>query len=249
MVNPLLDPRLRLVVAHRGNRAQAPENTMEAFQQAVDLGSDALELDVRMSRDGVAMVIHDATVDRTTEAAGAVAGFSRSELGQLNAAARFGAGRTARIPLLDEVLETHRQIPIVIEVKEMAAAEPTRVIVRRHGAAGRVIVGSAKQDVMDHLYGSGLSCCASARDARWLIALGILGGTPRAPRYQVLSATPRYKGMPIPVRRMAAAAARAGVPTQVWTVNDPEEALRLWRGGVAAIVTDDPAAMLRVRPQ
>jgi glycerophosphoryl diester phosphodiesterase len=249
-VNPLLDPNLRLVVAHRGNRAHAPENTLEAFRQAESLGADALELDVRMSRDGVAMVIHDATVDRTTDGAGQVSGYTRAELQSLNAAARFGKGEPVlRIPRLDEVFETHRNIPIVIEVKELAAADATAALVRRFDATDRVIIGSAKEAVVQRFYGSGIACCAAPSDAKRLIVLGLLGRTPRAPRYQVLSVTPRYRGLPIPVAAMAAAARRAGIPTQVWTVNSPETGLRLWNSGVAAIVTDDPGAMLRIRPK
>ncbi len=247
-MNPLLDPNLRLVVAHRGDRAHAPENTLESFRQAESLGADALELDVRMSRDGVAMVIHDATVDRTTDGAGRVTGYTRVELQGLNAAARFG-GPKARIPLLEEVLDAHREIPIVIEVKEVAAVDATWALVRRFAATDRIVIGSAVEGVMQRFYRTDLPCCAAASDARRLILLALLGRTPRAPKYQVLSITPRYRGLPIPVGAMAASAHRAGIPTHVWTINRPEVATRLWRAGVSAIVTDDPGGILRVRPQ
>ncbi|HEX7938230.1 MAG TPA: glycerophosphodiester phosphodiesterase family protein, partial [Gemmatimonadaceae bacterium] len=65
----------------------------------------------------------------------------------------------------------------------------------------------------------------------------------------VLSLTPNFRGLPIPVLRMAAAARRAGVATHVWTVNDAAEAAALWRGGVSAIISDDPAAILRAKPR
>lgn len=248
-MNPLLDPDTKLVVAHRGNRAHAPENTIESFRQARELGADALELDVRMSRDGHAMVIHDATVDRTTNGSGPVAAHTLSELRALDAAAAFG-GRypVTSIPLLEEVFDTFRDIPIVIEVKELPAVEATEAMVRRFGAEGRVIVGSAREAVMQRFYGSGLSCCASGSDATRLMLLGLTGLTPRAPKYQVVSVPPQYYGFPIPIIAMAAAARRAGIPTQVWTVNDPARAVRYWKNGVAAIVTDDPAAMIRARP-
>ena len=248
-MNPLLDPNARLVVAHRGNRAHAPENTMESFIQARALGADALELDVRMSRDGVAMVVHDATVDRTTDARGAVASFTAAELQAMNAAAHFAGTPRVGIPRLEEVLDTFGDIPIVIEVKEEAAVDATEATVRRFSAQNRIIVGSAREGVMQRFYRTGLSCCAAASDAYRLILLGLLGLTPTAPRYQALSVTPRYRGFPIPIVAMARAARRAGIPTQVWTVNDPATAIAYWSSGVAAIVTDDPAAMLRVRPQ
>ncbi|HET9453736.1 MAG TPA: glycerophosphodiester phosphodiesterase family protein [Gemmatimonadaceae bacterium] len=247
-MNPLLDPNAKLVVAHRGNRAHAPENTIESFRQARELGADALELDVRMSRDGHAVVIHDATVDRTTNGKGPVAAHTLSELRALDAAAKFG-GRypVTAMPRLEEVFDAFRDIPIVIEVKELPAVEATEAVVRRFGAQGRVIVGSAREAVMQHFYGTGLSCCASGSDATRLMLRGLTGLTPRNPKYQVVSVPPRYYGFPIPIVAMAAAARRAGIPTQVWTVNDPARAAWYWRKGVAAIVTDDPAAMIRAR--
>ena len=248
-MNPLLDPARRIVIAHRDNRAHAPENTLEALRQAESLGSDALEFDVRMSRDGVAMVIHDATVDRTTDGRGPVAAHTREELQRLNAAARFSGSAVHRIPLLEEALDAHREIPLVIEVKELAAADATMALIRRFGAERRVIVGSAEGDVMRRFYGSGIACCASPGDAGILLMRGLLGSAPVAAPYQVVSVPPRHYGFPIPVALLAAAALRRGIPTQVWTVNDPAEAVRFWRAGVAAIITDDPAAMLRVCPR
>lgn len=248
-MNPLLDLGRRIVVAHRGNRAHAPENTLEALRQAESLGADALEFDVRMSRDGVAMVIHDATVNRTTDGRGLVAAHTREELQRLNAAVRFPGSGVHRIPLLEEALDAHREIPIVIEVKELAAADATMALVRRFGAEQRVVIGSARGDVMRRCYGSGIACCASPGDASSLLMRGLLGRGPVAPSYQVVSVPPWHYGFPIPVVVLAAAARRAGIPTQVWTVNDPRTATRFWRAGVSAIITDDPAAMLRVRPQ
>jgi glycerophosphoryl diester phosphodiesterase len=70
---------------------------------------------------------------------------------------------------------------------------------------------------------------------------------PGKPRYHVLSITPVFHGVPLPVLSMAAAARKAGIATQVWTVNDPRTAHAFWKGGVSAIVTDDPAAILRAR--
>jgi glycerophosphoryl diester phosphodiesterase len=250
MLNPLADPQARLVVAHRGNRVGAPENTLEALQQAADLGADALEFDVRCTRDGELVVIHDAELDRTTSGHGPVRSFSLAELRTLDAGARSPHSQGARhlIPTLEEVLERFRKIPLVIEVKEMAAAEDTERLVRKFNAQERVLVGSAENAVVERFYRSGLLSCASMNDALLLIPFALLGLAPPTPRYNVLSVTPRFHGLPIPVTQMAQSARRAGVPTQVWTVNDAEAAQRLWLGGVAAIVTDDPAAILRARP-
>lgn len=249
MTNPLLDPNVRIVVAHRGNRVALPENTAEALRNAVELGSDAIEFDVRLTRDGVPVLMHDPDLDRTTDARGRVSSYMVAELDQVNAGARFPStdGAQYRIPMLEQVLDEFRETPMVIEVKERRAAEPTERLVRRLGLESRVLIGSVERSVMEWFYRTGLPSCASMLDAAMLIPVAFLGITPAKPRYDVLSLTPEYRGFKVPIARMARAARRAGVPTQVWTVNDPREARHLWAEGVAGIVTDDPVAMLRAR--
>jgi len=247
----LCDPNARIVVAHRGNPVGAPENTLESLSQAVEIGSDALEFDVRVTRDGVPVLMHDAELDRTTSGHGRVAAYSFADIRTLDAGARspVSGGRRHTIPALEEVLDRFREVPLVIEVKELEACDVTEQLVRRFGAQDRVLMGSANDDVTERFYRSGLRACASKRDASLLIPLALVGLTPAKPRYDVLSITPNYHGLPIPVLRMAAAARKAGIATQVWTVNDPVKATALWAGGVAGIVTDDPAALIRVRPR
>ena len=107
------------IVGHRGAGLLAPENTLRAFTVASSAGCHRAELDVRMTRDGRLAVIHDETVDRTTNATGVVAEMSLSEIQQLDA----GAGE--RVPELQEVLRhTRGKLPLQIEIKEYAAAIP-----------------------------------------------------------------------------------------------------------------------------
>jgi glycerophosphoryl diester phosphodiesterase len=119
-----------LVVAHRGAPAQAPENTMEAYRLAVEAGADAIELDVHISQDGQLAVIHDETVDRTTDGAGSVVGFSMDELRRFDAGARFTdsdgstpfAGKGLQIPALAEVIDwLPGDVGLVIEIKARAS--------------------------------------------------------------------------------------------------------------------------------
>jgi glycerophosphoryl diester phosphodiesterase len=249
VINRLLDPEARVVIAHRGNRAHAAENTLEAFQQAVDLGADAIEFDVRITRDGVPVVIHDPDVDRTTDGRGLVASLTFAEVRRLDASrgSRGSIAPRLSVPSLEEVLDRFRAIPLIIEVKEAGASDVTERLIRSLGAQERVLVGSAETSVVERFYRSGLRTCASMRDASKLIPIALAGLKPSKPRYDVLSITPRFHGFPVPVMRMAAAARKVGIATHVWTVNDPAVAHALWRGGVTGIVTDDPAAMLRAR--
>jgi glycerophosphoryl diester phosphodiesterase len=248
--NPLVAREKRLVIGHRGNPVAFAENTIESFQSAVDLGVDAIELDVRVARDGVAVTIHDDALDRTTNATGRVDALTSGELEALDAAARAptrGKGQL-KIPTLEQVLDRFRDVPIVIEVKELAAAEVTERLIRKFGAQGRVLIGSAENAVCERFYRSGLATCASMKDATLLLPFALSGIAPARPSFDVLSIPPVYRGLPIPVLRLAAAVSRYSIPTHVWTVNDPVTARRYWDGGVTGIVTDDPAAILRARP-
>lgn len=247
--SPLFDPAARLVIGHRGNKVLVAENTIESMASALEAGADAMEFDVRLSRDGVPVVMHDATVDRTTSGSGRVRDLTLAELKKLDASARAptrGKGQL-RIPTLEEVLDRFRETPLIIEVKEMAAADATERLIRKFDLTERVLIGSVENDVVERFYRSGLRTCASMTDATLLIPFALTGISPPKPSYDVLSLTPMYRGLPIPVTRMAAVALRMGIPSHVWTVNDPAAARSYWTAGVAGIVTDDPAAMVRAR--
>jgi glycerophosphoryl diester phosphodiesterase len=154
---------MTLVVAHRGASLQAPENTMEAYRLGVEMGADAIELDVHLSQDGELVVIHDETVDRTTDGTGAVRSMTLKTLRRLDAGARFeGAdgqnpfsGRKLRIPTLDEVLDWLPEgIGLVAEVKAREAVEPTIEALRgsRVRAAGHASVISFDEASIDRAH-------------------------------------------------------------------------------------------------
>ncbi len=111
-----------LIVGHRGAKEVVPENTLPAFQFALDAGVDAIELDVHLSKDGELIVMHDATIDRTTDGCGAIRDFTVVELKQFNAAANLGdhgSGDHVSIPTLQEVYDlVEGRIPINIEIKK-----------------------------------------------------------------------------------------------------------------------------------
>jgi len=104
------------VIAHRGYSGAYPENTMLAFQKAVEVGADGIEMDVHETKDGVLVVIHDETVDRTTESKGAVKDYTLAELKKLNAAARCGCGFEA-IPTFEEYCAWAAKQPIFTNVE------------------------------------------------------------------------------------------------------------------------------------
>lgn len=251
----LLDPSARLAIAHRGGRAHAPENTLAAFERAVALRPDGIEFDVRMSADGVAMVIHDSTVDRTTNGTGVVSSMTCAQLQSLDAGHSFVAPNGERshrelgvtIPTLESALAMTSHLPLVIEVKELAAVAETKRLLARFGLAGKVIVGSVRVDVMQAFYGGPYATCAALRDAATLLPAIVSRRRAPRPPFDVLSITPRYDGWPIPVIALAHAAARLGVPTHVWTINDARQADRYWRAGVTGVLSDDLPMLLHAR--
>jgi glycerophosphoryl diester phosphodiesterase len=108
-----------MVIAHRGFSGHAPENTLISFKKAIELGSDMIELDIHLSKDREVVVIHDDTLDRTTDGRGKVVDFTVKELKKLDAGSRFGSQYAGeRIPTLKEVLELSKgKIPVNIEIK------------------------------------------------------------------------------------------------------------------------------------
>jgi len=255
-VNLLLDPGVRPVIGHRGAAARAPENTLEAFAQALAAGADALELDVHVTADGTPVVHHDAAVDRTTSGVGAIAVLSLATLRELDAGARFtpDGGRSypfrdrgVRVPTLDELLARHPSTPILIEIKTPAAAEPTRRLIERHGAESRTIVDAFDSACLAPFAGSRIPVGSSRNDVARLMAMVLAGVRVRAVPYRVVCVPTSYSGLPLPVTRFARALEPLGVPVHVWTVNDPAEARRLWACGVRGIISDDPGVMLQVR--
>jgi glycerophosphoryl diester phosphodiesterase len=249
----LLDPDARPIVAHRGNSAFAPEDTLEALRQGVALGADAIEFDVRLSRDRHAVVLHDPTVDRTTDGVGAVAALSLAELQQLDAGHRFTRdegrtfpwrGRGITIPTLVEVLETFPAIPFILELKSADASAETKRVLERCGAESRCIVASFDDAALAPFRGTRFAIGASRSDIVRLYRRALLPGGPKRLPYQALCIPPRFRGVPLPVRRLARMARAAGVRTHVWTVDSPRRAARFWKAGVNAILSNDPGAIL-----
>jgi len=154
---------MTIVVAHRGASKQAPENTMEAFRLGVEAGADAIELDVHLTVDGQLAVIHDDTLDRTTDRTGAVVERTMDEIREADAGATFVrpddsgfpfAGRGLTVPTLPEVLEwLPDAVGLVIEIKARAAADAVVATVRDHSVRsnGRLVVISFDEHAIERV--------------------------------------------------------------------------------------------------
>jgi glycerophosphoryl diester phosphodiesterase len=251
-VNPLLDLTARPIIAHRGASGSAPENTLAAFELAVRQAADAFELDVRLTSDGVPVVLHDATLDRTTDHRGSLGAFSLAQLREVDAGARFTTdggrtypfrGGTARVPTLAEVLQGFPEIPVMVEVKEPGAQETVRRVMLEEGAVERCVLASEHHAALQVFREPPFAIAASGGEIGALYRDVLLRRVPGAVRYRLLSVPERHRGLRVPTRGFVAAARRLGCPVHVWTVNDPAAARRLWGLGVCGIVTNFPDRM------
>ena len=255
-MNVLLDPSARPVIGHRGNRAHAPENTIESFAQAVSLGADAIEFDVRLSADGIPVVHHDATVNRTTDGTGEVGRMNYVELRGLDAGANFtkdggktypyrGAGH--RIPTFEEVVEAFPSTPMLIEIKDPLSATGIRQILERHKTEWRCMVDAYSEIAVRRFEGSGIAYGASKSDVANLMKTVLLGRPVSAMKYKALCVPLSYYGLPLPVRRFAKVGRKHDCRVHVWTINDTKQAVSLWNDGINGIISDDPGIMISAR--
>lgn len=233
-----MSPPLRPAVgiAHRGFSPDGAENSMTAFQAAVDLGYRHLETDVRVTGDGVALAFHDAILDRVTN--------SRGELRRLS----WRQVRTARIldrepiPRLEEVLSAFGEVIVNIDVKCDAAVGPTLDAIRRTSAWHRVRLAAFSPARLLQLRQSAGPGTPSALTAGEVLALrhGRSGLLPGPPRRAGLAAQvpPRIGRLDIIQPRFLAAARARGIEVHAWTVNRRPEMVRLLDLGVDAIITD-----------
>jgi glycerophosphoryl diester phosphodiesterase len=255
-VNPLTDLGARLVIGHRGNAAHAPENTIESFDQAAALGVDALEFDVRITRDGVPVVIHDPTLARTAGRAGVVAEMTTAELERVDVGATFTSdggstypfrGRGLTIARLDDVLKRFPELPLLIEVKVPGALEAVERALIGGDAMHRSVIASMTHDAVAPFRGRALATGASGADVVRLLWETLWAEASHRLPYDALCIPRWYRGIRLPVTRLARVARRGGAVTHVWTIDDPGVAKRLWSAGIQGIVTNDPAVMLRAR--
>lgn len=253
-----LDPkrwRRPIPIAHRGSRLLWPENTAVAFQGAYDLGFRHFETDLHLTADGVLVCFHDVTVDRTTDGTGDVSAQTIAQIQTLDAGHRHAEagsfpfrGEGLVVPTLEEVLETFPDVSLVVDMKASGLAEPLAQLVNRLDVGDRLIVGSfsdERLDVFRDLTNGQVPTSTGPVAARmWLLSSRVgRGGGGDADALQVPT---QLRGVRVVDERLVRAAHDAELQVHVWTVNDPDEMIRLLDLGVDGLITDRPDVLKEV---
>jgi glycerophosphoryl diester phosphodiesterase len=256
-VHPYFEAPLPRLFAHRGASAQAPENTLPAFERASEIGASYLETDCQATADGEIVLLHDAELERTTDGKGPVGAHTWRELSQLDAGYHFThdghrfpfRGTGVRVPRLGELLEALPAARVNLEIK---GGEPSLVDavvdeIRRCEASKRVLLTAAEDAVMSRIH---------ARDPDTALGSSIadvVGFVQAVAEERLDALRPRGHALQIPTEFMGqalvtpaciAAAHRVGLEVHVWTINEPKEMRRLLGLGVDGIMSDDPARLV-----
>jgi len=252
------------IIAHGGAQGHAPANTMVAFETALELGADTLEMDLQLTVDDEVATIHDATVDRTTDGSGPVREMTLAALQALDAGARWQdedgatpfAGRGVRHASLREVLERFPATPLVVELKTDAGPaiiQPVLDLLAEYGRDdGTVIVACFDEEFLARVRSQAPEVPTNMPESetygfyvRQLVGLHPWWHPPG----EVFQVPERFDGRLVVTPRFTRAAERLGVDVQVWTVNEPEQMHRLLDAGAHALLTDHPDRAVEVLEQ
>lgn len=230
-----------LNIAHRGASGTFPENTVSAFRAAIDAGADMCELDAQLSRDGAVVVIHDETVERTTDGKGEVAELTLEELKRLDAGAKFKGGpfKGAQIPTLDEVFSvTSGKCGLNIELKAAGLEHQVAQIMQARNALADSIVSSFEWEYLKKL-----------QQLHFNIRVGLLAEEKpvelmmNAVAMRAHSINPRWDMV---TSDLCKAAHERGLKLYTWTVDADSRMRALIECGVDGIMTNHPERLRKV---
>lgn len=252
------------VIAHQGGEGLRPSNTMAAFEYAVELGVDMLELDIHSTADGVLVVIHDDTIDRTTNGTGRVNDLTLSEIQRFDAGYNWptiseladveerpyrGAGTV--IPTLESIFQAFPDMPMTIEIKqqEPSIVEPFCAMIFEYGMEDKVIVASFHEETMFEFRENCPGVPTSAIESEVVrFVFGIRIGNLDEQEWPFAAfQVPRSSGdVEVVTPEFVDAAHEFGILVQVWTINDRESMQELIAMGVDGLITDFPDVALEV---
>src|SRR6266498_788188 len=252
-----------LVIAHQGGDGVWPGDTMYAFEKAVGIGSDVLEMDAHITKDDQIVLMHDEKVDRTTDGTGLIEDLTLKELKQLDAAYKWSnddgktfpyRGQGIQVPTLEELFQKSPQMRYVIEIKltQNPIDKPLCILIRKYNMQDKVVIASFHDAAMQNFRKTcpEVATSASRGEVTKFVLLGkvFLSGLV-APQYQ--SIQPPYDpaeslNIPVMTRRFIREAHAKNLAVEPWTVDDPALMKQYIEWGVDGIMTDRPDLMIQV---
>jgi glycerophosphoryl diester phosphodiesterase len=252
-----------LVIAHQGGDGLWPGDTMYAFENAVHLGADVLEMDAHITKDSQIVLMHDEKVDRTTNGTGLIEDLTLTELKQLDAAYKWSNddGKTfpyresgIQVPTLEELFQQFPQMRYVIEIKltQNPIEKPLCELIRKHNMQDKVLIASFHDQAMSNFRETcpEVATSASRGEVTTFVLLGKVFLSPFvAPQYQSLQPPfdpQESKNIPIMTERFIREAHAKNLKVEPWTVDDPALMKQYIQWGVDGIITDRPDLMIDV---
>jgi glycerophosphoryl diester phosphodiesterase len=252
-----------LVIAHQGGDGIWPGDTMYAFEKAVEIGADVLEMDAHITKDGHIVLMHDEEVDRTTDSTGVIEEMTLDELKQLDAAYQWSnddgktfpyRGQGIHVPTLAELFQKFPQMRYVIEIKltQNPIDQPLCDLIRQHNMQDQVLIASFHDEAMQNFRAAcpEVATSASRGEVTAFVLLGkvFLSGLV-IPEYE--SIQPPYDpeqsmNIPIMTKRFIREAHAKNIAVEPWTVNDPDLMKQYIEWDVDGIITDRPDLMIEV---
>lgn len=249
-----------LIMGHQGGEKQWPSNTMLAFRQAQALGVDVLDMDVHLSKDDQLVLMHDTTVDRTTDGHGSIRELSWEQLSKLDAGYHFSLdgktypyrGQGLRIPRLEEVLQEFPKMRLGIEIKQapLAAAARLTELIRRYHAEDRILLAGFDPAMMAEqrrLLPEVASSATPGEVRIFWIASALHLESFTAADYAVLQIPLEHDGRRLVTQRLVEAAHNRGIAVLPWTLDKDEEVEVARQAGCDGFNTNLPGSMLKFR--
>ncbi|MCC5840597.1 MAG: hypothetical protein JJT96_10765 [Opitutales bacterium] len=235
-------------ISHRGCAARYPENTLHAFTASLADGAEAIELDVHLSADGVPVVIHDPTLERTTNGTGSVREQTVAALAALRAAPP-NSGVEEGVPTLEAVFEKFPKTPLLVEVKTVESVPDVIALIDRFDRRDRTLIGSFSGTALKlaRKLDARVPTCASRGEVGLFYVLACLRlDHLLRPAYNAFSLPPRSGILSLTAAPLRRAARVRGLPLLYWTINDTPTARRLADLGADGIMSDDPDVLASV---
>jgi glycerophosphoryl diester phosphodiesterase len=240
ILHPYLDHIGPIPFAHRGGASSAPENTMAAFADAVQLGYRYVETDVHATADGQLVAFHDPDLERTCGIKAKISDLTWDEL------SRARVSGTETIPLLDDLLSTWPELRLNIDCKSDSAVQPLINSLRAHNCLDRVCIGSfsdARLKTIRETFGNELCSSMGPREVATFVAQVHARRTPRTLAAQCAQVPVKQGPLTVTSQRFVDTAHKVGLAVHVWTIDQPMEMSSLLDMNVDGIMTDNTRAL------